>query len=76
MAFNKTAKENMMGTAARVVVLPQKPGALEVQELILPDPGPTQVVVKQYAPAFVIRSCTRCTGSAIRRFYWAMKRRA
>jgi len=38
-----------MGTAARVVVLPQKPGALEVQELTLPDPGPTQVVVKQYA---------------------------
>jgi Zn-dependent alcohol dehydrogenase len=38
-----------MGTAARVVVLPQKPGVLEVQELTLPDPGPTQVVVKQYA---------------------------
>jgi S-(hydroxymethyl)mycothiol dehydrogenase len=38
-----------MGTAARVVVLPQKPGVLEVQELTLPDPGPSQVVVKQYA---------------------------
>jgi Zn-dependent alcohol dehydrogenase len=38
-----------MGTVARVVVLPQKPSALEVQELTLPDPGPTQVVVKQYA---------------------------
>jgi hypothetical protein len=34
-----------MGTAARVVVLPQNLGALEVQELTLPDPGPTQVVV-------------------------------
>jgi len=38
-----------MGTNAQVVVLPQKPGPLEVQELNLPDPGPTQVVVKQFA---------------------------
>lgn len=38
-----------MGTHAQVVVLPQQPGELQVQEINLPDPGPTQVVVKQYA---------------------------
>ncbi len=38
-----------MGTNARVVVLPEKPGPLRIEELNLPDPGPTQVVVKQYA---------------------------
>jgi Zn-dependent alcohol dehydrogenase len=30
-------------------VLPQKPAPLEIQEINLPDPGPTQVVVKQFA---------------------------
>jgi len=38
-----------MGTPARVVVLPQKPGPLRIEEITLPDPGPTQVIVKQYA---------------------------
>ena len=38
-----------MTTPARVVVLPQQQAPLEIQELELPDPGPTQVVVKQYA---------------------------
>ena len=38
-----------MTTSARVVVLPQQQAPLEIQELDLPDPGPTQVVVKQYA---------------------------
>lgn len=38
-----------MGTQARAVVLPAAPGRLEVHEVDLPDPGPTQVVVKQYA---------------------------
>jgi Zn-dependent alcohol dehydrogenase len=38
-----------MGTTARVVVLPQRPGPLRIEELTLPDPGPTQVVVKQFA---------------------------
>ncbi len=38
-----------MGTKARVCVLPQKPGPLDVMELELPDPGPHQVVVKQFA---------------------------
>ena len=43
-----------MATSAQVVVLPQgeTSGALpqlEVRELQLPDPGPTQVVVRQYA---------------------------
>ncbi len=38
-----------MTTPARVVVLPQQQAPLEIQELDLPDPGPTQVVVKQYA---------------------------
>lgn len=38
-----------MPTAAQVVVLPQQHAPLEIQEINLPDPGPTQVVVKQYA---------------------------
>ncbi len=38
-----------MPTPARVVVLPKDPGPLAVVELKLPDPGPDQVVVKQYA---------------------------
>ena len=39
-----------MGTPARIVVLPQELGApLRVEDLTLPDPGPTQVIVKQFA---------------------------
>lgn len=38
-----------MPTSARVCVLPQEPGPLQVIELDLADPGPDQVVVKQYA---------------------------
>ncbi|HIG40780.1 MAG: zinc-binding dehydrogenase [bacterium] len=38
-----------MPTPARVVVLPQEPGPLEVVSLDLPDPDPYQVIVKQYA---------------------------
>ena len=38
-----------MSTSARVVVLPQQQAPLEIQELQLPDPGPTQVVVRQFA---------------------------
>ena len=39
-----------MPTPARVVVVPQEMGArLLVEELKLPDPGPYQVVVKQFA---------------------------
>jgi Zn-dependent alcohol dehydrogenase len=38
-----------MGTPARVVVLPQQPGPLRIEEIVLPDPGPTQVVVRQFA---------------------------
>ena len=38
-----------MSTPARVVVLPQEQAPLQVQEINLPDPGPTQVVVKQFA---------------------------
>ncbi len=38
-----------MPTKARVVVAPAEPGPLSVMELMLPDPGPNQVVVKQYA---------------------------
>lgn len=38
-----------MGTAARVVVLPSDTSDLRIEELILPDPGPNQVVVKQFA---------------------------
>jgi Zn-dependent alcohol dehydrogenase len=38
-----------MGTAARVAILPQDSAILRIEEVNLPDPGPTQVVVKQYA---------------------------
>jgi Zn-dependent alcohol dehydrogenase len=38
-----------MPTPAKVVVLPQGPGPLELINLELPDPGPHQVVVKQFA---------------------------
>ena len=38
-----------MSTPARVVVLPDHEGPLEIREVDLPDPGPTQVVVKQFA---------------------------
>jgi Zn-dependent alcohol dehydrogenase len=38
-----------MPTPAHVVVLPQEPGPLEVVAIDLPDPGPFQVVVKQFA---------------------------
>ena len=38
-----------MGTPARVVVLPVDTAELRVESLELPDPGPHQVVVKQFA---------------------------
>lgn len=38
-----------MPTPARVVVLPAEEAPLEIVELRLPDPGPHQVVVKQFA---------------------------
>ncbi len=38
-----------MGTAARVVVLPQKEGPLRVEDVTLSDPGPKQVLIKQFA---------------------------
>ena len=39
-----------MPTEARVVVVPQEQGqALEVVDVTLPDPGPNQVVVRQFA---------------------------
>ena len=38
-----------MATNARVVVLPADTAHLRVEELALPDPGPRQVVVKQFA---------------------------
>lgn len=38
-----------MGTAARVVVLPQEDGPLRVEEVTLADPGPAQVLIKQFA---------------------------
>ncbi|MGI8927690.1 MAG: zinc-binding dehydrogenase [Tepidiformaceae bacterium] len=38
-----------MPTRARVIVVPGEPGALQVHEVQLPDPGPYQVVVKQFA---------------------------
>lgn len=38
-----------MGTPAQVVVLPKDTSVLRVEDVTLPDPGPTQVVVKQFA---------------------------
>jgi Zn-dependent alcohol dehydrogenase len=38
-----------MPTPARVVVVPGEPGPLRIDEVKLPDPGPYQVVVKQFA---------------------------
>lgn len=38
-----------MGTAARVAVLPVDTPKLRVEEVVLDDPGPTQVVVKQFS---------------------------
>jgi Zn-dependent alcohol dehydrogenase len=38
-----------MPTQARVVVLPQERAPLRIEEVRLPDPGPFQVVVKQFA---------------------------
>lgn len=38
-----------MPTQARVVVLPQEQAPLRIEEIKLPDPGPYQVVVKQFA---------------------------
>ncbi len=38
-----------MPTPARVVVCPAEPGPLRIDEINLPDPGPHQVVVKQFA---------------------------
>jgi len=38
-----------MGTPARVAVLPVDTDVLRIEELTLPEPGPTQVIVKQFA---------------------------
>ncbi len=38
-----------MGTKARVVVLPEKTSVLRVEDVTLGDPGPRQVLVRQYA---------------------------
>ncbi len=38
-----------MGTEANVVVLPKDTATLRIETLTLPDPAPTQVVVKQFA---------------------------
>ena len=38
-----------MGTRARVVVLPGGSKTMQVEDVTLPDPGPRQVVVKQFA---------------------------
>lgn len=38
-----------MGTTAQVVVLPADTSTLRIEEIVLPDPAPTQVLIKQYA---------------------------
>ena len=46
----KKARGIVMSTEARVVVVPQEQGEpLEVIDVSLPDPGPHQVVVRQFA---------------------------
>jgi Zn-dependent alcohol dehydrogenase len=38
-----------MGTSAQVAVLPTETSVLRIEEIELPDPGPMQVLVKQFA---------------------------
>ncbi len=38
-----------MGTTARVVILPKDTKTLRIEEIELPEPGPTQVEVRQFA---------------------------
>ena len=38
-----------MSTPAKVVVVPKEPGRLDIVDIELPDPGPYQIVIKQYA---------------------------
>ena len=38
-----------MANRARVVVLPQNTAKLRIEDIDLPDPGPTQVIVRQFA---------------------------
>ena len=38
-----------MPTKANVAVLPQEKKPIVIEEVYLPDPGPNQVVIKQYA---------------------------
>ena len=38
-----------MPTKARVIVLPQEKASLVIEEVYLPDPGPNQVLIKQFA---------------------------
>ena len=38
-----------MGTTAQVVVLPQDSSTLRIEEVDLPDPAPSQVLIRQYA---------------------------
>lgn len=38
-----------MSNQARVVVLPRDTATLRIEEIDLPDPGPTQVIVRQFA---------------------------
>src|SRR5687767_11880720 len=46
----RSTEEAVMPTPARVVVLPREEHApLRIEEVRLPDPGPYQVVVKQFA---------------------------
>ncbi len=49
MQTHQELKGGAMGTNANVVVLPQDTAELRIEALTLPDPGPTQVVVKQFA---------------------------
>lgn len=42
-------KGDTMPTTARVAVLPKEKGPLAIIEVVLPDPAPNQVVIKQYA---------------------------
>ena len=38
-----------MGTIANVAILPADTNSLRIEEVELPDPGPNQVVVQQFA---------------------------
>ena len=64
-----------MGTRARVVVLPGGSKTLQVEDVTLPDPGPTQVVVKQFASGICHSQLHELHNRSRRRGRWGTRAR-